>query len=144
MIHETPQDRNNEENVLSHFSNHFSYDLLTFPQLSTIDGCFSREGVVEGVGEAKRRQHRMGKYPTLMLDAAKLRALQEHALSLKTWAVVIIRYDDVDAYAIIDPQRRYMERIGGRTDRGDPHDVGTMAHVPIEDFIVLPESRQAA
>ncbi len=88
--------------------------------------------------EMKIRNCTSNTYETLIISRGKLNALAppRHTENRVLPHLLVVRYRDRDVYCVIDSEllRVCTYAQGGRRDRGDPHDIEEVAHIPLDYF----------
>lgn len=88
--------------------------------------------------EVKCRRCSSGEYGTYMIGTRKMETLDREAARLAVHGLLLVAWTDCigvcDARTALDVGHR---RHGGRIDRGDPADMESVLHIPIDRFTTV-------
>lgn len=129
--YETSGDRANESKVAELLEGKWNAKAVKLPIRYFLDYGLFRDGVLVAVVEIKCRTCRSDTFPTAMICATKRVHANQLSLSLNVPCLLVVEYVDCMKYIDFAMQPDQI-KIGGRTDRGDPQDVGIMVHYNIE------------
>lgn len=140
LIRETAQHRRDQREILEALVSDNGWRLVAgFGTLSRIDALMhvSEDAPVQlpsgrrlVLVEVKRRKALAERYPSLLIDLAKVEAGVTCADSLATAVVVAVGYDDGVRWTELDASDELETTVGGRTDRDDPGDIDELAVIP--------------
>ena len=133
-MYESDADRDAEENARRKLEQVWKCELHKLPVRYHCDFAAQRDGVIVGLIEYKRRYFRHDKYPTTILFAEKVRNTSILAGACSCCAYYVVEFDDGLFYLEMH-ERPTQICMGGRTDRGDPQDIGIVYHWPIDRLI---------
>jgi len=108
------------------------------PDLSGVDFCAIRDGVVVGFIETKVRSNPHWQYPTYMISLKKLSAASAAMVALNVPTILAVRWSDAWGYVSLIGLPSHTSAIGGRVDRADPQDMEPVALIPMSHFVVIP------
>lgn len=135
--YETDIDRGREADFSRLVSKKFNCTLVKMPDLSGVDFCAIRGGAVVGFIETKIRSNRHLQYQTYMISSKKLVAATTTSSVLNVPTVLAVRWTDAWGYVSLSELPSHEVAIGGRTDRGDPQDMETVALIPMSHFVIV-------
>ena len=133
-VYESQQDRDNEAAIIARVCKRWRCNSSKLPISHIIDYALTRDGKVIAAAEVKCRTNPMKQYPTLIVSLDKVMAAQKfQQIGIKTF--LIYSWTDCTGYLpLIGPDRFAM---GGRKDRGDPGDLGIVAHFRTDRAVIL-------
>lgn len=136
--YETEHDLMNERVAISAFLEYFEtnkgidYFGYKMPKSMNLDYLIVKQDKVKqfAVVEIKRRRHKFGEFPDLMISAIKWNiGIAYHELGFKFF--ILIKYDDGYYWYCYDPQHTITIKEGGRTiQKRDEWDEEECAHIP--------------
>jgi hypothetical protein len=136
--YETANDLQNEQEIISFFTQHFNKDLnaVKIPKQYKIDYCLMIDDKITAFAEVKKRTCEKNMYETYMLSLAKyLESIKiKKDLSLET--ILVVKWTDAVGYIELG-RRTWPIGFGGRVDRGDWQDKEPMVFIPISEFGVV-------
>ena len=141
--YETEHDRRNEAQVGEFLSNTWGCQLFKLKPYYGVDFAVFVGGVMQGVMEIKTRHYSsedLAKMGGLILSAHKWSTLaQWHAVHGKTIALVVNLTDGIFAFTVQpdEPIPMFSIVLGGRTDRGDQHDIEPCCMIPMDRFTLI-------
>jgi len=133
-IYETEHDREEQRRVAGRLTARYGGTMDERPKLHPWDFDWARAGKVAAL-EVKCRKSRNGvAYNTIFMDAPKYDAIMAQPLD----ALYAVELDGVLMLSNLRAIDGELLRVtGGRTDRGDPADVGPVVLVPRSSFRVI-------
>ena len=130
MIYETQDDHAHKCELATIFARVYKCDVTVLPCLSPMDVIFSR-GELKLYAEIKRRYNDRTKYPTLMMDKAKL----DWCVENRAAGIAVIEWNDCTGW--ISLRAPHTVGQGGRRDRNDKNDIDTCAFYPVDKFEIF-------
>lgn len=101
--------------------------------LAPFDGVELSGSDLNAILEVKVRNNPRLKYPTYMIDKAKVDKLHDMAGDLGVVGVVLVQFTNTLCYATTHRFKKSATvSAGGRTDRGDKNDIDTVYLLPIQ------------
>ena len=131
-IYETKTDVANEERVAELITEKRGYMMVKLPRLAQLDyAAFTTDGL-KALIEIKCRRNTMAKYDSMMVGMDKVlyaRQINQH-FGVKSY--LFVQWTDQLGYVCLNEDCTI--DMGGRTDRGDPNDIGLHAYFDIDKF----------
>ena len=129
LMYENEDDRNAEELARAKLEQAWWCELTKLPMRYHCDWAATRDGIVVGLVEYKRRKFEKDRYDTTILFAEKVRNTSILAGACNCFGYYVVEFDDGMFYLEMhEPPSKIA--IGGRKDRGDPQDIGIVYHWP--------------
>lgn len=132
IIHETNSDLKRESAVIQKVMRQFRCGAIKLPMHERLDFALTRNEGIVAFAEIKVRTFNIDRYPTVMVNLDKVASARLLTLHTNLPAFLFVQYTDALAY--IDFQAEFEPRLGGRTDRNRPRDIGLMAHFNSQKF----------
>lgn len=130
--YETVDDLTREQRVAVRVGEFLGRDFEKMDANSGGDFLYTAPGKPSVVVEIKTRTNACGKYPTYMVSKNKYdRLCSWHAKGYR--ATLFVHWTDMVGYVMVPCDGVTFGR-GGRTDRDDALDTGTMAYIPTNNF----------
>lgn len=131
-LYETDGDRARELAIAARIGEFLCRGYTKLPINSGADFLFSGPGKPDVAVEIKSRTTKSEKYPTYMVSRSKYDRLRGWSV-LGCRAALFVHWTDCIGYVMI-PAPSVLFAPGGRIDRGDALDTGTMAYIPVGSF----------
>jgi hypothetical protein len=133
--YQTQADSDNEDSIAQRFATAWGCDFVSMPQFFPVDTLFVQNGSPKAWGEIKRLHRTLAVWKSTRLDLKKVAVVQTMANVTGLPFLFCVQYDDCYAWTKIEGQ--YEVTTGGRTDRGDKHDIVVSVKIPLDRWIVL-------
>lgn len=128
-IYETDRNRIEEDEIAWCVCEAWNLNQVPAPKLHCYDRLFLKDNRVVCVGEIKRREVRMDKYPNIILSKHKVDNILKEC---RKPAYFFVSFDDCLAYSQL--RKGWRVNKGGRKDRNDSKDIELVYRIPIRDF----------
>lgn len=131
-VYESQSDLDNEVEVLTRLKGR-GWSFIKLPKSYHMDYLAFREGKPFSFIEIKTRTFPKNQFDTSFINLDKLIKAKElsSALELGTW--LFVQWTDQIGCINLNTCE-YEIRLGGRTDRNDPADIGPVIHIKVDDF----------
>lgn len=129
--YETDADLAREKAAVAVLCDALGCGAVKLPLASRADALLHHDGEAKTIVEFKYRRTRRGAYPTYMIGRGKYDALCAWT-SLGFKAALLVEWADQLAYVMVPIEHDTGE--GGRTDRGDEHDIEEVVFIDVDKF----------
>ena len=134
-IYETRDDRARQRTAMARLCAATGTDARETPDLCAWDYEVVRDGAVVAIAEVKCRLCASSTYPTYMISLRKMDEMGMEAAERGITAILVVAWQDRTGFAMIpEALATGLKAHGGRTDRGDPADMESVLHIPIDRF----------
>lgn len=132
-VYERAQDRLQEQHIAELAASRWRVNLVRLAELAGADYLMAKQGELKAIVEIKKRSNPMAQYPTYMISAAKIGALNAVAAIIKAKPLLIVQWTDCAGW--LDTTTATGDQgTGGRADRADPMDVEECIYIPVNQF----------
>lgn len=135
-MYESQGDLSTEREIISTVAEKWKVSPLKLPIAYSFDFSMYRGDALKAVVEVKRRKHRFGHFPDVILSLAKFNTALSF-INMGIPAIFVVEFDDGIRFHRFDPDFPYNFSMGGRSDRGDWQDVEPVVLIPTETFKTL-------
>jgi hypothetical protein len=142
--YEKPEDRVNDFRALTHVvafckrqAPAHAWTFVQKPQGHPWDGDVFCDGHLYAYVEVKNRTDRSDKYDTWQISKSKVDGNHAASVAARTKYWLCFTWAGVPFGALINRPTAFPTKMGGRTDRGDRHDIEEMYQIPAKDFKLL-------
>lgn len=133
--YETNKDVANEKNVAEKIAAARGYMMVKLPPMHPMDyAAFSTEGIKAFI-EVKCRNVDKAKYDTMMIGMEKVLWARQVKQSFGISCFFFVQWEDALGYISLNADCEI--DIGGRSDRGDPLDMGMYCYFQTSEFMEL-------
>lgn len=139
-VYESPQDRANEEQVISFLSQKWHVQANKNPKFYPVDWSLSKDGEVKAMVEIKVRNR---SYPTYIISSRKWADAVQASEALGIPYLLAVCWPEMGKQVVryIKVAKGIHDRIvhGGRSDRGDSQDMEPMTEISMTKFTLAGE-----
>jgi hypothetical protein len=125
-VYERSNDRLQEQKIAELAASKWGVSLIRLAELAGADYMMVKHGELKAIVEIKNRSNPIALYPTYMISATKISALNAVAAVIKAKPVLIVQWKDcvgwVNTAAV------------SRADRDDPMDMERCIYIPVTQF----------
>lgn len=130
-IHETPEDRARQEEIIKTVCDAKEMQYEMEPKLTAFDAKLWQADELIALAEVKYRNNPFDQYPDYTIDSAKINALIEDAWMWGTTPVLIVSWQG-DIRYVFPKNKTYRQSVQKRKDRDELPD--PVYHIPLDDF----------
>ena len=135
-VYEKSNDRLQEQKIAELAARNWGVSLIRLAELAGADYMMVKHGELKAIVEIKKRSNPIARYPTYMISAAKINALNAVAAVIKAKPLLIVQWADCAGW--VDTHRANGDQgIGGRADRADPMDMEKCCYIPVTRFRMI-------
>jgi hypothetical protein len=132
-VYERSNDRLQEQKIAELAASKWGVSLIRLAELAGADYMMVKHGELKAIVEIKNRSNPIALYPTYMISAAKISALNAVAAVIKAKPLLIVQWTDCAGW--LDTTTATGDQgTGGRADRSDPMDVEECIYIPVNQF----------
>lgn len=136
---ELPSDRRNQDKAAAILGRVWQCDVTNLsPELYRADWAFSRKKVITAFGEYKRRDFTFGKYPSILISAAKYWHLLDLTIKSGLPSYLVVGCDNGIYYHEVEGFTHRELHIGGN-ERRAAYDISPVIYIPNAEFKLAAE-----
>lgn len=137
-IYETLADASRENQVSDWLARHYGCEVVKLKPLYQFDRALVMDGEIQGYAEIKCRTTPSTQYKSYLISGDKMvKALAWRKLAGVPCYLVVAWTDAIGVF-LIEADRDYTVRIGGRKDRADNQDLEPCFFIPLSWFKIYP------
>ena len=131
-VYQTHRDETNKQSLVDHVCLSLGYEELERCEKFQPADYFLYKGKKKALLQIKVRTNEFTAFPTYMVSLNKWKQAQAMARHNRCPFFLVVKWRDRVGY--IDQKEPDFIAEGGRTDRGDPRDIESMAHFKLASF----------
>ena len=132
-VYERSNDRLQEQKIAELAASKWGVSLIRLAELAGADYMMVKSGELKAIVEIKNRSNPIALYPTYMISAAKISALNAVAAVIKAKPLLIVQWKDCVGW-VNTAAVSVAHGTGGRADRDDPMDMERCIYIPVTQF----------
>jgi hypothetical protein len=135
-VYERSNDRLQEQKIAELAASKWGVSLIRLAELAGADYMMVKSGELKAIVEIKNRSNPIARYPTYMISATKISALNAVAAAIKAKPLLIVQWTDCAGWVDTNTANGN-QGIGGRADRADPMDMEKCCYIPVTQFRMI-------